>query len=209
MAKAKKKTKANKKPARVIAKSRTAKKSARPAPKKTARKVDPLNRKNYTALTPMLTVRDIRRAVSFYTGALGFKLRGIMEGPRGPMHAELRLRDTTLMLSPESAEQQSFSASSIGRTPVTLYVLVEDVDAVFKRAVWAEAKVIQPIADMFWGDRAGMIADPDGNLWMIATHKADATEAEIRAAVEKQTAQEASQAREAAAAATAGSESEY
>ena len=209
MAKAKKKTKAGKKPARVTAKRRAAKKTAKPAAKKAARKVDPLNRKNYTSLTPMLTVRDVRRAVGFYTTALGFTLRGIMEGPRGPMHAELRLRDTTLMLSPESAEQQSFSANSIGRTPVNLYVLVEDADAVFKRAVSAGARVVTPIADMFWGDRAAVIADLDGNLWTIATHKVDATEADIRKAIEKQMAQAASQAREAAAAATAGSESEY
>ncbi len=157
----------------------------------------------------MLTVRDVRRAVKFYTTIFGFTVRGIMEGPQGPMHAELRLRDTTLMLSPESAEQQSFSANSIGRTPVTLYALVQNADEVVRRARAAGAQVVMPVADMYWGDRAGMIADLDGNRWMIATHKANPTEAQIREAIRKQMARTAAQAREAAAAATAGSESEY
>ena len=205
---AKKKMKASRKPARAAAKSKAAKKSAKP-PKRAAPKVDPLNRKQYQAVTPMLAVRDIRRAVSFYTTVLGFTVRGIMEGPQGPMHAELRLRDVTLMLSPESAEQQSFSANSIGRTPVTLYALVENVDDVFRRAVAAGARSVMPVADMYWGDRAGMFSDIDGNRWMIATHKANPTAAQIREAVEKQAAQAAAQARQAAAAASAGPGSEH
>ena len=209
MAKAKKKAKASRKPARAAAKPKAAKKWAGPAKKTASAKVDPLNRKEYTAVTPMLTVRDIGRAVTFYTTALGFKVRMIMEGPDGPMHAELRLRDAKLMLSPEAPERQSFSASSIGRTPVTLYALVENADDVLQRAASAGAKVVMPIADMYWGDRAGMVADPDGNLWMIATHKANPTPAQIRKAIQSQMAQAESQARETAAAATAGSESEY
>jgi len=205
---AKKKAKASRKPARVAAKPKAAKKSGKPA-KKAAPKVDPLNRNQYTAITPMLTVRVIRQAVSFYTKVFGLTVRGIMEGPQGPMHAELRLRDGTLMLSPESAEQQSFTANSIGRTPVMLYLLVENAEEVFKRALAAGAQVVMPIADMYWGDRAGMIADLDGNRWMIATHKANPTEAQIREAIRKQMARTAAQAREVAAAATAGSESEY
>ena len=157
----------------------------------------------------MLTVRDIRRAVKFYATVFGFTVRNIMEGPQGPMHAELRLRETTLMLSPESAEQQTFSANSIGKTPVTLYALVQNADDVFKRALAGGARVVMPIADMYWGDRAGMIADLDGNRWMIATHKANPTEAQLREAIRKQMVQTAAQAREVAAAATAGSESEY
>jgi uncharacterized glyoxalase superfamily protein PhnB len=205
---AKKKAKTPRKPARVAAKSKIAKKPTKPA-KKASRRIDPLNRKNYTAISPVLTVRDIRTAVGFYTAVLGFKVRNIMEGPQGAVHAELRLRDATLMLSPESAERQNFSANSIGKTPITLYALVEDADAAFKRAVSAGAKVVLPVANMFWGDRGGVIADLDGNLWMIATHKAEPTEAQMREAMQKEMAQAASQAREAAATAAAGSESEY
>src|SRR2546426_3333683 len=193
---AKKKAKSSTKSAKIVAKSRTAKsaksakpakpakkkavaKPARSAAQKTSSKVDPLNRKQYTSVTPLLTVRDMRKAVSFYVDGLGFTLRGIMDSPQGPMHAELRFRDTTLMLSPESREQRSFSANTIGDTPVTLYLLVEDVDDVFQKALDAGGKVAMSVLDQFWGDRSGMIADPEGNKWMIATQKADYSEAEM------------------------------
>ena len=206
---AKKKAKTAKKKATAVARSRSMKsarpaKASRPAARKKATKIDPLNRNQYSSMTPMLTVRDVRRAADFYTNALGFKLRGVMDGPEGPMHAELRLRDTTLMLSPESRQQHSFSANTIGNTPATLYILVESVDDVFSRAVASGAKVLMPVADMFWGDRAGMIADPDGNKWMIATHKAEPTEAQMREAM----AQMASSSQDASSMA-AGAESEY
>src|SRR3989454_4127494 len=220
---AKKKAKSSTKSAKIVAKSRTAKsaksakpakpakkkavaKPARSAAQKTSSKVDPLNRKQYTSVTPLLTVRDMRKAVSFYVDGLGFTLRGIMDSPQGPMHAELRFRDTTLMLSPESREQRSFSANTIGNTPVTLYLLVEDVDDVFNRAVAAGGKVSMPVMDMFWGDRCGQLADPEGNKWMIATHKADPSEAEMMEAMRKMSAQAAGGAD--AAAAGAGAENE-
>jgi uncharacterized glyoxalase superfamily protein PhnB len=152
----------------------------------------------------MLTVRDVRRAADFYSNAFGFKLRAIMDSPQGPVHAELRLRDTTLMLSPESRPQHTFSANTIGNTPATLYILVEDVDNVFHHAVAAGAKVLMPVEDMFWGDRAATVADPDGNKWMIATHKAEPTEAEMREAMARMSAP-----REESATVTAGAESEY
>src|SRR3989442_120077 len=113
MAKAsKKKTKANKKSARVNSKPKAAARSVKTAKKKparkknvVARKIDPLNRNAYRSVTPMLAVADIRRAMNFYTTALGFKVKQVMDSPQGIMHAELTLRDTTLMLGPESREQ--------------------------------------------------------------------------------------------------------
>lgn len=205
---AKKKAKSSKKHARVAAKSSkpkmtAKKKAAKPAAKKTAApKIDPLNRKQYTSVTPMLTVRDVRRAVDFYVKAFGFTVRGIMDSPQGPLHAELRLRDTTLMLNPESSQQRNLSANSIGGTPATLYVLVDNVDGTFDGAVAAGGQVLMPVMDMFWGDRACMIGDPDGNKWMVATHKANPTEAEMQEAMKRQMA-------EMSKAATAGSESQY
>ena len=206
---AKKKAKTAKKKATPAATSRSMKsarsaKASRPAARKKATKIDPLNRNQYSSMTPMLTVRDVRRAANFYTSVFGFKVRGIMDGPQGPLHAELRLRDTTLMLSPESRQQQSFSANTLGNTPATLYILVEDVDDVFNRCVAAGAMVLMPVGDMFWGDRAATIADLDGNKWMIATHKAEPTEAQMRAAM----AQMASSSQDTASMA-AGAESEY
>lgn len=216
---AKKKKAATKKSARVTAKPKAAAKSAKPAKKKTSKpartaarkaapKIDPLNRKNYGALTPMLAVSDVRRAADFYKKAFGFAVKGVMDSPQGAIHAELRLRDTTLMLSPESRQQNNLSANSIGNTPATLYVLVDNVDTTFTSAVAAGAKVIMPVMDMFWGDRCCTVSDPDGNKWMLATHKAEPTEAEMAEAM-KQMMQGSQGGSEHAASAAAGAESEY
>jgi PhnB protein len=185
---AKKKAKVAKKSARVTVKPKAAARSAKTAKKKTARKtaapkIDPLNRKSYRSVTPMLAVADVRRAMNFYTTALGFTAKSVMDTPQGVMHAELTLRDTTLMLSPEEQRHNNLSANAIGNTPVTLYVLVDDVDATFASAIAAGGQVLMPVMDMFWGDRCATIVDPDGNKWMIATHKAEPTEEEIAAAM--------------------------
>ena len=186
---AKKKSKTSKKSARVTAKTKVVARAAKapkkkPARKKAApRKIDPLNRKQYRSVTPMLAISNMRRAIDFYTSVLGFKVKQMMDSPQGIMHAELTLRETTLMLGPESREQNSLSATSIGNTPVTLYILVDSVDAIFAKAVGAGGAVLMPVMDMFWGDRCGMVADPDGNKWMIATHTSEPTEAEMAEAM--------------------------
>jgi PhnB protein len=185
---AKKKAKVTKKSARVTAKTKSAARSAKPARKasrKSAAKIDPLNRKQYTALTPMLAASDLRRAVDFYKNAFGFSVRGVMDGPQGPIHAELTLRETTLMLSPESRAQNNLTANSIGNTPATLYILVGDVDATFNKAVAAGARVVMPVMDMFWGDRCCVVTDLDGNKWMVATHKSEPTPAQMEAAMKE------------------------
>src|SRR5712671_7240195 len=100
------------------------------------KKIDPLNKKQYGAVTAMLTVSDVAAAASFYQKAFGFTKRGIMNGPDGkPMHAELRLRETTLMLGPENPQRGSRSAKTIGASPVTLYLTVENVDKVVAKAI--------------------------------------------------------------------------
>jgi uncharacterized glyoxalase superfamily protein PhnB len=150
----------------------------------------------------------MERAADFYVGGLGFKLRGSMKGPDGSLvHAELRHRDTTIMLSPESPQMRSYSARTIGDTPATLYLLVEDVDKVFNSAVAAGGNVRMPVSDMFWGDRCGEIADPEGNKWMIATHKSEPTVAQMQEAMRQmmaQAQQSGDSREESAAAASAG-----
>jgi len=131
----------------------------------------------------MLAVCDIRRAIDFYTSAFGFTARQTMDTPQGILHAELVLRDTTVMLSPEERQQNNLSANSIGNTPVTLYILVDNVDEVFTSAVASGGKVLMPVMDMFWGDRCGVVTDLDGNKWMIATHKSEPSEAEMAEAM--------------------------
>src|SRR5881397_1356037 len=129
-----------------------------------AKKIDALNKKNYSAVTAMLTVTDVKAAVSFYQKAFGFTSRGIMNGPDGkPMHAELRMRDTTLMLGPEFPGQKA--AKTLGGTPVTLYLLVDNSDKVYAKAVKLGATPIMPVKDEFWGDRCGLLADPEGHIW--------------------------------------------
>jgi PhnB protein len=99
------------------------------------KKIDPLNRKLYGAFSAALTVSNIPAAVSFYQKAFGFSKRAIMNGSDGkPVHAELTLRGTTLMLGPESEQMGRRSAKSVGASPASLYIYVENVDTVVEKA---------------------------------------------------------------------------
>jgi PhnB protein len=145
------------------------------------KKIDPLNKKQYGAISAMLTVSDIPAAVSFYQKALGFSKRGIMNGPDGkPIHAELTLRGTTLMLGPENPAWGKRTAKSVGASPAGLFLYVENVDKAVSKAVSLGAAGQGPVTDMFWGDRCGNIIDPDGYAWMIATHRAEPTAKELK-----------------------------
>jgi PhnB protein len=146
-----------------------------------AKKIDPLNKKQYGAVTAMLTVADVAAAAAFYQKAFGFTKRGIMNGPDGkPMHAELALRGTTLMLGPENAALGKRSAKSVGASPASLYLYVENADKVVGKALSLGATAHGPVMDMFWGDRCGTIVDPDGYTWVIGTHKAEPTTKEMK-----------------------------
>src|SRR6516164_8976520 len=122
------------------------------------KKIDLLNKKAYGAVSAALTVADILASVSFYQKAFGFAKRGIMNGPDGkPMHAELTLRGTTLMLGPEDAAMGRRSAKSVGASPATLYLYVENVDKVVEKATKLGATPQGPVMDMFGGDRCGTV----------------------------------------------------
>jgi PhnB protein len=145
------------------------------------KKIDPLNKKMYGAVTAMLTVTDVKAAVNFYQKAFGFAKRGIMNGPDGkPMHAELRLRDTTLMLGPENPARGARSAKTLGASPMTMYLTTENADKVVAKAVKLGAKAQGPVMDMFWGDRCGTIVDPEGVTWMVSTHVSEPTPQEMK-----------------------------
>ena len=146
-----------------------------------AKKIDPLNKKQYSAVSAMLTVSDIPAAVSFYQKAFGFSKRAVMNGPDGkPIHAELSLRGTTLMLGPEDPAWNKRSAKSVGASPASLFIYVENVDKVVEKAIKLGATSKGPVMDMFWGDRCGTIVDPDGYTWMVGTHKAEPSAKEIK-----------------------------
>jgi len=151
-----------------------------------AKKIDPLNRKQYGAVSAMLVVADIKAAAAFYQKAFGFAKRGIMNGPDGkPMHAELTLRNITLMLGPENVQRGVRSAKTLGGSPVTLYLTTENVDKTVGKAVKLGATQQGPVMDMFWGDRCGNLTDPDGYTWMVSTHQAEPTPKEMNAAMKE------------------------
>ncbi len=154
-----------------------------------AKKIDPLNRKNYRAVNVALTVTDMNAAMSFYQKAFGFKKRGVMKGPDGkPVHAELTLRDIVLMMGPEMAGWNK-SAKTLGGSPSTLYLYVEDADKVFAKALKLGATQRMPVTDMFWGDRCGNLVDPEGYSWSIGSHIAEPTMREMVKKMKEQMAQ--------------------
>ena len=151
------------------------------------RKIDPLNKMLYCSITTMLTVTDVKAAAAFYQKAFGFAKRVIMNGPDGKaIHAELTLRGTTLMLGPEIPQMGSRSAKTISASPASLYLLTENVDKVVAKAVKLGAAPKGAVMDMFWGDRCGTVVDPDGYIWMIATHIAAPTPQEMKKRMKEQ-----------------------
>src|ERR1700687_1036584 len=132
------------------------------------KKIDPLNKKQFGAVTAILTVSDVAAAASFYQKAFGFTKRGIMTGPDGkPMHAELTLRGATLMLGPENPAMGKRTAKSVGASPAGLFVYVENADKVVAKAVSLGAKGQGPIMDMVWGDRGGAGVERGGDGGMV------------------------------------------
>ena len=151
------------------------------------KKIDPLNKKLYGPITAMLTVTDIKAAAAFYQKAFGFSKRGIMNGPDGKaVHGELTLRGTTIMLTPEMPQMGSRSAKAVGGSPTSLYLLTENVDKVVAKAIKLGAAGKGPVMDMFWGDRCGAVVDPEGYLWMVATHKAEPAPKEMQQKMKEQ-----------------------
>ena len=144
----------------------------------------------YHTITPNLTLSDATGAIDFYKRAFGAQETFRMNLPNGKvMHAELKIGDSMLMLADEMPGGKCRSPQSVGGTAVDIFLYVEDVDQVFKKAVAAGAKVEMPVTDMFWGDRYGKLTDPFGHSWSLATHKEDVNPEELRkraqAAMEK------------------------
>jgi PhnB protein len=128
----------------------------------------------YHTVTPYLAVDDAAEAIDYYTKAFGAKERVRMETPDGKVgHAELEIGDSLVMLSDPFPQASTKTPSELGGTSVSVFMYVENVDAVVKQAVDAGATVTMEIADQFWGDRFGSVKDPFGHLWSIATHVED------------------------------------
>lgn len=136
----------------------------------------------FHSVTPMATFKDARKAIEFYKQAFGAMERYSMPGPdgKGIMHAELMIGDSIVMMSEENPAQPCKSAETMGCSPVSFYIYVENADQAFQRAVKAGAESRNAVQDMFWGDRAGMVQDPFGYSWWLATHIKDVTPQEMQ-----------------------------
>jgi PhnB protein len=134
----------------------------------------------YPRVTPYLIVHDCSAAIDFYCSVLGATERMRMGGPDGKVgHAELAIGDSLIMLADEHPEIGAVGPKSVGGTPVSLHVYVEDVDSVFQRALDAGAKERQPLEDKFYGDRSGGFEDPFGHVWHVASHVEDVSPEEM------------------------------
>jgi len=135
----------------------------------------------YHSVTPYLILSDAGEAIAFYKKALGAEEVMRMDGPGDKVHhAEISIGDSRIMLADEHPDIQALSPKTVGGSPVSIHLYVEDVDAAVERAVTAGAKLIRPVLDQFYGDRVGGIEDPFGYRWFIATHKEDLSMDEIR-----------------------------
>ncbi len=128
----------------------------------------------YPRVTPYLIVDGAAAAIDFYTSVLGATERMRMEGPDGKVgHAELEIGDSVIMLADEHPEMDARGPKTVGGTPVSLHLYVEDADNIFKLAIEAGAEALRPVEDKFYGDRSGSFEDPFGHHWHVATHVED------------------------------------
>lgn len=132
----------------------------------------------YRGPVPYLVVSDGAAAIDFYVEAFGAAERYRMPGPDGAiMHAEIEIAGGRLMLAGEA--QGARSPKSLGGTPVSLFLYVRDVDTAFAKAIAAGATEKAPLMNMFWGDRWGLVTDPFGHEWQLATHVEDVAPEEM------------------------------
>jgi PhnB protein len=131
--------------------------------------------------TPYLSIKGASDAIEFYKKAFGATEIMRMAGPDGKIgHAEIKIGKAKIMLADEFPEMGFLSPRTLGGSPVTIHIYVEDVDALAAQAEAAGAKVRRPVADQFYGDRAGAFEDPFGHVWHFATHIEDVPPEEMR-----------------------------
>jgi PhnB protein len=136
-------------------------------------KVDPIPA-GYPQLSPSLAVHDAAAAIDFYCTVFGATVRMRMQAPDGRIgHSELQIGEGVVMLADEYPEIGFVGPRAIGGTPVTLSLYVDDVDAVFAKAIGAGATSDRAVQDQFYGDRSGQFIDPFGHRWNVATHIED------------------------------------
>ncbi len=135
----------------------------------------------YETVTPYLIIDGATQALEFYKKAFGASEIMRFEAPGGKIgHAEIRIGKSIFMLADECPEMKAQSPKALGGSPVSLMIYVEDVDAMFNRAISAGAKAMGPIENKFYGDRMGTLTDPYGHQWHFATHIEDVSPEEMK-----------------------------
>ena len=134
----------------------------------------------YRSVTPYLVVKGAAKAIDFYKKVFGAREKFRMEGPGGTVaHAEIEIGDSVVMLADENPQHGALSPATVGDTPVSIMLYVEDVDRTAETLSKAGAKTLRPVQDMFYGDRSGSFEDPFGHRWHVSTHIEDVTPEEI------------------------------
>ncbi len=134
----------------------------------------------YHTATPYLIIQGAAKAIEFYKQAFGAAELLRLEGPGGTIgHAEVKIGDSPIMLADEHPQMGYRGPQALGGTPVSLMLYVANVDEMYAQAIAAGGKPLRPVADQFYGDRAGTLVDPFGHVWTIATHTEDVPPDEI------------------------------
>ena len=133
----------------------------------------------YHSVTPYLIIKGAADAIEFYKKAFGATelFRMDHEGKVG--HAEIKIGDSPIMLADESTEMGYKSPTTLGGTPVSIMIYVDDVDTIFKQAIAAGGEQQKAVQDQFYGDRSGTLKDPFGHVWHVATHVEDVSPEEM------------------------------
>ena len=138
------------------------------------------------SLTPHLICANASEAIAFYKKAFGATELFRMASPDGKIgHAQIKIGDSVVMLTDEAPQRNALGPKSLKGTPVSLYLYVENADKSFEQAVAAGATAVMPLADMFWGDRWGLVEDPFGHQWHIAAHTRDVSAEEMQRAMKE------------------------
>jgi PhnB protein len=135
----------------------------------------------YHSVTPYLIVKGAARAIDFYKQAFGATEMVRIPGANNTvMHAEIKIGDSIVMLADEQGTAEYRSPQSVGGSPVSLMIYVNDVDKIFQQAVSLGAKSTRAVQDQFYGDRSGNLVDPFGHIWTVATHVEDVSGDEMK-----------------------------
>lgn len=142
-------------------------------------KVNPVP-EGYHAVTPYLIIKGAADAIEYYKKAFGATELFRMAQPDGRIgHAEIKIGDSPIMLADEFPEMKYVGPLSLGGTPVSILLYVDDVNTIFPQALAAGGTEQKPLQDQFYGDRSGTLKDPFGHVWTIATHTEDLTPEEM------------------------------